>query len=244
MAETTILITGAARRIGANIAHTLHTAGMRVVLHYRHSAGDAERLSGEFNQIRPASAAVLQADLRNAADLSSLISRAAGLWGRLDVLINNASVFFETPIGRVTESEWDDLMDTNLKAPFFLCQAAAPFLREHAGCIINIVDIHAERPLKGYPVYSIAKAALTALTRALARELGPEIRVNGIAPGAILWPENGLSVEEKSEILARIPLKRSGAPDDIGRAVLFLVNDARYVTGQILTVDGGRTLFG
>ena len=238
-----VLITGAARRVGAAIARSLHGSGMKIILHYRQSRSEAEALCQELNAIRAGSAAVIQADLLSAAQIADAIEEASAVWDGLDVLINNASAFYATPVESVTEAQWDDLLGSNLKAPFFLAQAALPYLKQQNGSIINIVDIHAERPLKGFPVYSIAKSALAALTRALAKELGPEVRVNGIAPGAILWPENEPSSDEKEAIIARVALRRTGRPEDIARAVKFLIRDADYITGQLLAVDGGRTLF-
>lgn len=235
------LITGAAHRLGATTACTLHAEGMNILLHYRNSREAAESLHKDLNNARPDSVSLLQADLHDTRILPGLIDDAAKVWGRLDVLINNASSFYPTPIGSVTEAQWDDLIGSNLKAPLFLSQAAAPHLRQHQGCIVSIVDIHAERPLKEFPVYSMAKAGLVMLTKSLACELGPEVRVNAVAPGAILWPEN-LGEAEKEKIISRTFLKRQGAPDDIAKAILYLVRDAGYVSGQILTVDGGRSL--
>lgn len=237
----TALITGAAQRVGAVIATTLHAAGMDVVIHYRNSATDAEELAERLNGIRSGSAKTARADLADSRQIGRLISDVALKGNGLDVLINNASSFYPTPVGSVTEGQWDDLMASNLKAPFFLSQAAAPFLRPKQGCIVNLVDIHADRPLKSHPVYCMAKAGLVMQTKSLARELGPEIRVNGVAPGAILWPEE-ISDEAKDEIVARTALKRQGTPENIAEAVLYLVRDADYTTGQILAVDGGRTL--
>jgi pteridine reductase len=236
------LITGGAHRIGATIARTLHAAGANVVLHYRHSAAGAEALQGELHAIRPDSVTLLQCDLHDSAALPELVAQAHAAWGRLDLLVNNASTFYPTAVGTVGEEEWDDLIGTNLKAPFFLAQAAAPHLRMERGSIVNIVDIHAERPLKGHPVYSMAKAGLVMMTKALACELGPEVRVNGVAPGAILWPENEMDDATREKILERTFLKRQGNPQDIANAVLFLARDAHYTSGHILTVDGGRSL--
>jgi pteridine reductase len=236
-----VLITGAAHRIGATTARMLHAEGMNILLHYRHSREAAEALQAELNNIRPDSVSLLQADLHDTHSLSVLIENAIKVWGQLDVLINNASSFYATPIGTVTEEHWDDLIGSNLKAPLFLSQAAAPYLRQHQGCIVSIVDIHAERPLKEFPVYSMAKAGLVMLTKSLACELGPEVRVNAVAPGAILWPEN-LGESEKEKIISRTFLKRQGAPEDIAKAILYLIRDAGYVSGQVLTIDGGRSL--
>lgn len=237
-----VLITGAAHRIGARIAHTLHRAGTNLVLHYRSSKASADVIAQQLNGQRANSVVLVQGDLHDTRRAPQLVDEAAAVWGRLDVLINNASTFHATPMGNVTEAQWEDLLGTNLRAPFFLSQAAAPFLRNTLGCIVNIADIHADRPLKNYPVYSIAKAGLVMLTKALASELGPEVRVNAVAPGAILWPEHGLDEATKQRIVSRTFLKRQGDPSDIAQAVLFLIRDAGYMTGQVLTVDGGRSL--
>jgi len=235
------LITGAARRLGAATVRLLHSQGMNIVLHYRASRDDAHALQEELNAKRENSIILIQADLMQTSKIASTVKQAIKAWGRLDVLVNNASGFYPTPLGEVDEKEWEYLIGSNLKAPFFLCQAAAEQLRQQHGCVVNIVDVHAERPLKGYPVYSIAKAGLVMLTRSLARELGPEVRVNGVAPGAILWPDDMDDVT-KQRIVSRTALKTQGTPDDIAGTVLFLIRDADYITGQILTVDGGRTL--
>jgi len=239
--EKVALITGAAHRIGAETARTLHAEGMRLVLHYRHSRKSAQVLQHELNEQRPGSVILVQADLLSNNVMPKLVEETITAFGQLDVLINNASSFYPTKIGHVNEEQWDDLIGTNLKAPLFLSQAAAPFLRKVNGCIINIVDVHADRPLKTYPLYSTAKAGLVMLTKALAVELGPEIRVNGVAPGAILWPEN-LDEVTKQRIISRTVLKRKGEPHDIAKAILFLIDGANYISGQIITVDGGRSL--
>jgi len=236
------LITGAAHRIGAELARQLHAAGMNIALHYRNSKEQAEALAVELNDSRPDSVVTIQADLLDTAGLPRVIAAARQSWQRLDVLLNNASTFYPTPVGNTDEAAWDDLMGSNLKAPFFLAQAAAPELKQRGGCIVNIVDIHAHRPMKGYPVYSVAKAGLAMLTMTLARELGPEVRVNGVAPGAILWPEHEMDESQKNELLDRTALKRQGSPADIARTALFLIRDADYISGQIINVDGGRTL--
>ena len=236
-----VLITGAAHRIGATTAKLLHENGMNIVLHYRGSREAAQAVQKELNDIRENSVILIQADLHITNGLPTLIEESVKAWGRLDVLINNASSFYPTLIGKSTETQWDDLIGSNLKAPYFLSQAAAPFLKKTQGCIINIVDIHAERPLKTFPIYSMAKAGLVMMTKALAGELGPEIRVNGVAPGAILWPEN-LDEVAKQRIVSRTFLKRQGEPNDISKTILYLVKDAGYVTGQIIAVDGGRSL--
>jgi pteridine reductase len=238
------LITGGARRIGAGIAQTLHGAGFNIVLHYRKSAQDAEKLSADLNRQRPDSAVTVPADLLETAALADLIARSVQPWQRLDALINNASSFYPTPVGDIDEAAWDDLVGSNLKAPLFLSQAAAPHLKKSGGSIVNIVDVHAERPMRKYVVYSAAKAGLAALTKSLARELAPEVRVNGVAPGSILWPEHELpAAETRESILQRIPLQRAGTPEDIALAVKFLLLEAPYITGHILPVDGGRSLF-
>jgi len=236
-----VLITGAAHRIGATTARLLHAQGMNIVLHYRSSREQAQKIQDELNSVRENSVILIQADLHNTSGLSSLVEESVKAWGRLDVLINNASSFYPTIIGKSTEEQWDDLIGSNMKAPFFLSQAAAPFLKKQHGCIVNIVDIHAERPLKTYPIYSMAKAGLAMMTKALACELGPEIRVNGVAPGAILWPDN-LDQVAKQRIISRTFLKRQGEPNDIAKAIVYLIKEAEYMTGQILSVDGGRSL--
>lgn len=238
-----VLITGAAKRIGASCARMLHSEGCNIYLHYRSSKQDVLRLFQELNAIRPDSARMLQADLLEMDQLTMLVKEVEAGWGRLDVLLNNASAFYPQQVGDVTERDWDDLLGSNLKAPFFLSQKLASLLAENQGCIINIIDIHAERGLKGYPVYSIAKAGLAAMTKVLAKELGPEVRVNGVSPGAVLWPEAEMAEQQKNEILQRVALKRTGEPDDIAKAIRFLVDDAAYITGQVIAVDGGRTLF-
>ena len=238
----TVLITGGARRVGAEIARTLHAAGANVLIHYRSSAAAAIALADEFNRMRPQSAAIFAAHLLHADAPDKLVAAALLEFGRLDILINNASSFYPTPVGRITMLQWDDLVGSNMKAPLFLSQAAAPSLRAQRGLIINMIDIHALRPLKEHPVYSAAKAGLAMLTRALARELGPEIRVNGIAPGPVLWPEGAIDEDLKSEIVGKTALKRHGTPQDIARTALFLAKDAPYITGQIIAVDGGRSI--
>jgi pteridine reductase len=236
-----VLITGAARRIGACIARTLHGAGANLAIHHRGAADEARSLAADLNAARPQSAILLQADLGDTAGLPGLVDATLAAFGRLDVLVNNASTFYPTPVGTITEAQWDDLLGSNLKAPLFLSQAAAPALKASQGLILNIVDIHGMRPLKGFPVYSPAKAGLVMLTHALARELSPQVRVNAIAPGPVLFPEEGLSEERKADIIERTLLKRRGSPEDIAKAALFFAADAPYVTGQILAVDGGRS---
>ncbi|MDQ7015232.1 MAG: pteridine reductase [Gammaproteobacteria bacterium] len=238
------LISGAARRIGAAIAQTLHHAGMNVVIHYRSSVKDAEQLKQTLEAQRPNSVLLLQADLLQTETLPKLVKEATQKWGRLDLLVNNASSFYPTEVGQITEAHWDDLMGSNLKAPLFLSQAATPALQKQGGNIINIVDIHGLRPLKGHPLYCAAKAGLTMLTQSLAKELGPEIRVNGIAPGSILWPEGEAEVSNavQQQITEQSALKRQGGAEDIANTVLFLVRDGGYISGQIIAVDGGRML--
>lgn len=237
-----VMITGAARRVGAEIVRTLHAEGLNIALHYRSSSEEADALANELNDIRIDSVRTLQGDLEETASLPALVQKAEKFWGRLDVLINNASSFYPTPIGSITEADWENLFSSNLKGPIFLSQAAAEYLKASQGCIINIVDIHADRPLKNHTVYCCAKAGLVMLTKSLARELGPEVRCNAVAPGAIMWPETDQSDDEKTEIVSRTSLKRSGSPQDIAKTVRFLVQDSPYITGQIIAVDGGRTL--
>ncbi|GEM_PF-7309 len=242
LANKVVLITGSSRRIGAAIAHKLHAAGMKLAIHYHHSEIAAHALQAELNNQRTGSVLLLQADLLQVSKLIRMIQQIIEYYGRLDVLVNNASIFYSTPISKVEESEWEELLGTNLKAPFFLSQAAAPHLNATQGCIINLADIHAERPLKSYSVYSIAKAGVVMLTKTLARELGPSVRVNAISPGAILWPENDMDEVTKQRIISNTVLKRAGTAEDIARTVLFLICDADYMTGQVITIDGGRTL--
>lgn len=237
-----VLVTGAARRIGAAIVTCLHANGARVAIHYRGSSEEAEALAAELNALRDGSAATFQADLLRNKDIPRLIDDVVAWGGRLDGLVNNASTFYPTPVGGITDEHWNDLVGTNFKAPLFLSQAAAPHLRDGGGAIVNIVDIHAQRPLRNHPVYGPAKAALAMLTRSLAKDLAPGIRVNGVSPGAILWPENGMSEAAQESILNEVPLQRAGNPDDIAGCVLFLMRDAPYVTGQIIAVDGGRSI--
>ena len=238
------VITGAARRIGARIATTLHSADFNIVLHYRNSAAQAQQLAAQLNQRRRDSAICVAADLGQLQQLQQLAEQSRAHWGRVDALINNASSFYPTPIGTASEQQWDDLLGSNLKAPFFLSQMLAPELARQRGAIINIADIHASKPLAGHTVYCIAKAGNIMLTQSLAKELAPEVRVNGIAPGAILWPEQAaeLSEDSKRNILEQIPLSRAGEPRDIADTALFLLARAPYVSGQIIAVDGGRSL--
>ncbi len=239
--DKVVLITGGAKRVGAAICRQLHAAGATLMLHYRNSAGEARLLQAELNHVREDSVALIQADLLDLTKLSSLVDQTVNRFGRLDGLVNNASSFFETNVGDITLADWDDLIGTNVRAPLFLSQAAAPALRKTQGAIVNITDIHAERPLKNYVVYSIAKAALVGLTRSLARELAPEIRVNAVAPGPVIWPEED-SFDElaRQRIISHTPLRREGLPEDVAGAVRFLMADAPYITGETINVDGGR----
>lgn len=238
----TALVTGAARRVGAAIVRALHGAGANVVIHCHRSQREAERLSGELENARHGSSAVIACDLLDIAQLPRLVERTCERFGALHLLVNNASSFYPTPLGSISLSQWDDLLGTNLRAPLFLAQAATSELRRTRGALINLVDIHGQRPLRDHVVYSVAKAGLIMLTRALARELAPEVRVNGIAPGAILWPEDGLTEERRDKILEQTPLQRRGSPEDVAAAVLFFASEAPFVTGQILAVDGGRSV--
>lgn len=238
----TVLITGGARRVGAAIARMLHGAGANLVVHYRNSARDAEALAAELNATRPKSAALFQADLLQIEKLPALVASALQSFGSLDVLVNNASTFYPTKVGEITPQAFDDLVGTNLKVPLFLAQAAAPALRKSNGLIINIVDIHAMRPLRDYTVYCSAKAGLHMVTRSLAKELGPEIRVNGISPGPVLWPEHGGDEAARRKIIQRTILQRMGTPEDIARTALFFATSAPFITGQVLAVDGGRSV--
>lgn len=238
----TALITGSSKRIGATTTRLLHEAGYNVIIHYRLSQQAANTLADELNAIRDDSAMVIASDLNDENTYNHLIEQAHQGWGRLDALINNASSFYPTPVGSITPDDWNNLINSNMKAPLFLAQAAAPYLKETKGSIINMIDVHGQRPMKDHPVYCAAKAGLAMITMSLAKELGPNIRVNGVAPGAILWPENNMADNTKNIILERTALKRPGKPVDIAKTILFLVQDADYITGQIIAVDGGRTL--
>lgn len=242
LTDKVVLVTGAARRIGAAIVTRLQQNGARVAIHYRSSAADADALAALLNEQRQDSAATFQADLLDPDGISALIAAVVAWGGRLDGLINNASTFYPTPIGQITEAHWESLVGSNFKAPLFLSQEAVPHLRETGGSIVNIVDIHAQRPLRDHPVYGPAKAALAMLTRSLAKDLAPDVRVNGVSPGAILWPEDGMTESVQQTILQQVPMERPGTPDDVAGCVLYLVRDATYVTGQIITVDGGRSI--
>ena len=235
------LVTGAARRIGAVIARRLHAAGYDVALHARRSRAELAALIEELERTRASSTLALEADLGDAGVLPDLVNASVARFGRLDALVNNAAAFYPTPVGTATTAQWDKLLGTNARAPFFLAQAAAPHLAATNGAIVNIVDIYAEQPLAGHAIYSMSKAALAAMTKALARDLAPDVRVNGVAPGAILWPDAGKSEAAQQALIERTPLKRTGSPDDIAGAVLWLLG-AQFVTGEIVRVDGGRHL--
>lgn len=242
MHDKVVLITGAGKRVGSVVAQTLHQQGWRVIIHYRSSSAEATQLIQELNAIRAHSAVGIQADLNKMGDIEKLTEQAKNTWGRIDALINNASSFYPTPIESATEAQWDDLFASNAKAPFFLAKALIPFLKESKGSIINMVDIHADRPLPNYPIYCMAKAALVALTKSLARDLGPSVRVNGIAPGMILWPsDNSLDDKIKTAMINRIPLKREGSPEDIAKTICFLLEES-FISGHIIAVDGGRSI--
>jgi pteridine reductase len=241
LAGKTALVTGGAARVGAAIVRALHGAGAHVVIHYRSSEKPAVDLRAALEAERAQSVTLVQSDLLEVSRLDGIAAQALAATGRLDVLVNNASSYYPTPIGDADERDWDDLFGSNAKAPFFLSQALAPALRQTSGAIVNLVDIHAERPHAQHTVYCMAKAANAMLVKSLARELAPEVRVNGVSPGAILWPEEYFSDEKRLKILERIPLGRPGDPEAIAAAVRFLAT-ADYVTGQILAVDGGRTI--
>lgn len=239
-----VLVTGGAKRVGAAICRRLHAAGANIALHYRSSRDEAQALASELNHRRPYSVMPVRADLLHLHDLAGMVQKCVQHFGRLDALVNNASSFFPVPLSEITEAEWNDLVGTNLKAPLFLAQAAADDLRHSHGAIVNIVDIHAERPMHGHLLYSVAKAGLAGLTRALAQELAPQIRVNAVSPGVIIWPESAewANEERRRKIIAHTLLKREGEPDDIAKAVQFLLSDAPYITGQTISVDGGRSI--
>jgi len=239
-----VLVTGGAKRVGAAICRRLHAGGAQVAIHYRSSDQEALALKDELNDLRPNSAEVFQADLLDLRTLPILIEKTIKNFGQMDALVNNASSFYATPLSDIDESQWHDLLGTNLKAPLFLAQAAATELRRRHGTIVNIVDIHAERPMQGHLVYSVAKAGLVSLTKGLAQEMSPQVRVNAVAPGVIIWPENEawMDEEQRRKIVAHTLLKREGEPDDIARTVQFLINDSPYITGQVIAVDGGRSI--
>ncbi|MFA6971149.1 MAG: pteridine reductase [Gallionella sp.] len=239
-----MLVTGGAKRVGAAICRRLHAAGATIALHYRTSASEALALQDELNSLRSDSAAAFSADLLDLPTLPRLVEQVTARFGRLDAVVNNASSFYATPLAGVDETQWHDLLGTNLRAPLFLAQAAEKELRRQHGCIVNIVDIHAERPMQGHLLYSVAKAGLVALTRGLAQEMAPQVRVNAVAPGVILWPDS-LEWEDQAQrrkIVAHTLLKREGEPDDIAKTVAFLIQDAPYITGQVISVDGGRSI--
>jgi len=238
----TALITGGAKRIGYQIAHTLHAAGYNIMVHYRSSAGAAEILVNELNSIRSESAASVAGDLLDLDTIPQIIETTINAFGQLDVLVNNASTFYPTPIELISDEFWNDLMGSNLKAPAFLIKLAAPHLRKTNGCVVSIIDIYADRPLSNHPIYCAAKAGLEMLTKSLARDLAPEIRVNGVSPGAILWPKNDNDEISQAALLERVPLARMGRPQDVANTVKFLVVDAPYITGQTIAVDGGRSV--
>lgn len=244
LAGKVILVTGGAKRVGAAISRRLHAAGANIALHYRSSAQDALKLQAELNAKRADSVLCVQADLLDMHDLPGMVTATVKHFGRLDGLVNNASSFYATTLAEVDETHWTDLLGTNLKAPLFLAQAAEKELRKHHGAIVNIVDIHAERPMQGHLVYSVAKAGLVALTKALAQELAPQVRVNAVAPGVIIWPEQGNweNEERRRQIVEHTLLKREGEPDDIAKTVQFLLSSAPYITGQVIAVDGGRSI--
>ncbi len=242
--DKVILITGGAKRVGAAICRELHAHGAQLMIHYKTSATEARALQAELNLLRANSVAIIQGDLLNVAVLPSLVSETVKHFGKLDALINNASTYFPTDLGQINEDNWHDLIGSNLKAPVFLVQAAASELRKNHGCIINITDMHIERPKKGYIVYSVAKAGLVTLTKSLAQELSPEVRVNAVAPGPVQWPENNPQFDEvyRQRVINQTLLKRIGEPEDVAKAIKFLIYDAPFVTGHVLAVDGGRSL--
>jgi len=238
----TVLITGGAKRIGNAIAHLMHTSGYNIMVHYRSSSGAADELVQTLNKNRPDSAAAVQGDLLDLSSIPDIAATTVKTFGSLDVLVNNASTFYPTPIELINDEFWADLIGSNLKAPMFMVKAAAPHLRESNGCIINLVDIYARKPLSDHPIYCSAKAGLEMLTKSLARDLAPQIRVNGVSPGAILWAEHDTDPNKQAELLEKVPLKRMGAPEDIAKTVHFLVEQGTYITGQIIAVDGGRSV--
>ena len=236
------LVTGGGKRIGATIAETLHNKGFNVAIHYNSSCDAADQLCAQLNAKQQDSSTAIGADLTDQDALENLIPSLIGKTKRLDVLVNNASTFYPTPIEKITLEDWENLLGTNLKAPLFLSKFAAKYLKQSQGIIINIVDIHSKKPLKEHPIYGSAKSGLAMLTRSLATDLAPDIRVNGISPGLILWPESSPSEQVKNNILQQIPLKKIGNSEDIANCVLFLIEDAPYITGEIIAVDGGRSM--
>jgi pteridine reductase len=239
-----VLITGGAKRVGAAICKVLHAQGAQLMIHYNTSTAEARALQAELNLLRANSVAIIQGDLLNVAVLPNLVAETVKQFGKLDVLINNASSYYPTEIGQINENNWQDLIGSNLKAPMFLTQAAAAELRKNNGCIVNITDMHVERPKKGYIVYSVAKAGLVTLTKSLAHELSPEVRVNAVAPGPVQWPADNPQFDEvyRQRVINQTLLKRVGEAEDVAKAVKFLVYDAPFVTGHVLAVDGGRSL--
>lgn len=239
-----VLITGGAKRVGAAICRTLHAQGFRLMIHYKSSLNEARSLQAELNLKRANSVAIIQGDLLNIAGLPNLVTETVNQFGRLDVLINNASTYYASEVGDIDENKWHDLVGSNLKAPLFLSQAAAAELRKQHGCIVNITDMHVERPKKGYIVYSVAKAGLVTLTKSLAHELSPEVRVNAVAPGPVQWPESNPQFDEvyRQRVINQTLLKRVGEAEDVAKAVKFLISDAPFITGHVLAVDGGRSL--
>ena len=242
--DKVVLITGGAKRVGAAICRLLHESGANLMIHYRSSTSEARALQAELNLKRANSVAIIQGDLLNLAVLPSLVQETINRFERLDVLINNASSYYATELGEISDDHWEDLVGSNLKAPMFLSQAAAPELRKQRGCIVNITDMHVERPKKGYIVYSVAKAGLVTLTKSLAHELSPEVRVNAVAPGPVMWPEDNPQFDEvyRQRVISQTLLKRIGEPTDVAKAVKFLIQDAPFITGQVIAVDGGRSL--
>lgn len=236
------LVTGGAKRVGAVIAHTLHAAGYDLALHCRHSVSEAKALADELCTQRSDSVLILQAELADTQALPRLVDDTLARYGRLDALVNNASAFYPTPVGTATLDQWNELFASNAQAPFFLTQAAVPALRASHGAVVNIVDIYATRAIADHPVYVMAKGALVAMTHTLALDLAPDIRVNGVAPGAVMWPSDGKPYDDQQAMLARTPLGRAGTPEDVASAVLWLLRDAPFVTGQIIPVDGGRSV--
>jgi pteridine reductase len=239
-----VLITGGAKRVGASICRLLHAHGANLMIHYRSSINEARALQAELNLQRPNSVAIIHGDLLNLSVLPSLVKETVNQFGHLDILINNASSYYPTEIGEIADEQWNDLVGSNLKAPMFLSQAAAPELRKNHGCIVNITDMHVERPKKGYVVYSVAKAGLVTLTKSLAHELSPDVRVNAVAPGPVMWPEDNPQFNEvyRQRVISQTLLKRIGEPNDVAKAVKFLIQDAPFITGQVIAVDGGRSL--
>ena len=236
------LVTGAAQRIGAEICRHLHAAGFNIIIHYRSSSQAAEQLAANLNGQRSDSAHCIQADLTNRDAVQALAAAAEKHWGHIDALINNASTFYPTPLNQSTQDDWDALFDSNVRGPFFLTQSLTATLSQRRGCIVNLVDIHSERPMTEHTIYSMAKASVAMMTKTLAKEMAPTVRVNGVSPGAILWPEQALDPDNQSSILNKVPMQTIGDVSDIANTVAFLVNDAPYITGQIIAVDGGRCL--